>query len=128
MPGTKQTQRKEREEKKVTPEPSSDEYMEDSSGDEVRSKVGEREDRSKESVPEERSNEESIDSHDNEMAIEEVAPADSESSNFPDIDQPGTSKEANIQKYKVKLPRSTRPEALHPTFVKYVRVTELLLY
>ena len=51
MTGTKQTQRKERKEKKITPEPSSDEYMEDSSGDEVRSKVGENEDRGKENVP-----------------------------------------------------------------------------
>ena len=121
MPGTKQTKRKERKEKKITPEPSSDEYMEESSGDEVRSKVGENEDRGKENVPEKRSDDESIDSHDDEMAVEEVAPADSESSNFPDVDQPGTSSETNIQKYKVKLPRSTRPEALHPTFVKYVR-------
>ena len=121
MPGTKQTKRKERKEKKITPEPSSDEYMEESSGNEVRSKVGENEDRGKENVPEKRSDDESIDSHDDEMAIEEVAPADSESSNFPDIEQPGTSSETNIQKYKVKLPRSTRPEALHPTFVKYVR-------
>ena len=121
MPGTKQTKQKERKEKKITPEPSSDEYMEESSGYEVRSKVGENEDRGKENVPEKRSDDESIDSHDDEMAIEEVAPADSESSNFPDIEQPGTSSETNIQKYKVKLPRSTRPEALHPTFVKYVR-------
>ena len=60
MTGKKQTQRKERKEKKITPEPSSDEYMEDSSGDEVRSKVGENEDRGKENVPEERSNDESM--------------------------------------------------------------------
>ena len=120
MVGTKQTKRKEREEKKITPEPSSDECLEDTSGDEVRSKVGEREDKGKENSPG-RSDNESIESHGAEMGIEEAVPEDSESSNFPDIDQPGMSQETIIKKYKVKLPRSTRPEALHPTFIKYVR-------
>ena len=126
MVKTKETKRKEMKEQKVTPELSSEEYMEESSGresNEERSKVSDREGRGKENSLErsrESDEEGSIGSHNVEMRVEEYIPGDTESSDFPDVDQPGSSR-GRVHKYNVHLPRSTSPEALHPTFVQYFR-------